>query len=198
MLNRTSSLILSVAVATVCPFAVNDVEADGCVGMDLDKRFAFLIAQTRCCGAAGRRTSAKGGQHERIVARRLALLSPLSPGINRQRVAAGRRSRHVLRLVKLWLKAPVEERDDAGTRRITGGKNSKPPQPAKEKGEVLAGGGEHGVGPVAVAALEVIAVHAMFGLQIADDRLEGGAAIDLVVVRLVHSPHLDGEPVERG
>jgi hypothetical protein len=38
----------------------------------------------------------------------------------------------------------------------------------------------------------------MFGLQIADDRLEGGAAIDLVVVRLVHSPHLDGEPVERG
>jgi RNA-directed DNA polymerase len=33
--------------------------------------------------------------------------------------------RHVLRLIKLWLKAPVEERDDNGTRRMTGGKNSK-------------------------------------------------------------------------
>ena len=33
--------------------------------------------------------------------------------------------RHVLRLIKLWLKTPVEERDDDGTRRMTGGKNSK-------------------------------------------------------------------------
>src|SRR5471032_2128758 len=33
--------------------------------------------------------------------------------------------RHVLRLIKLWLKAPVEERDDDGTRRMTGGKGSK-------------------------------------------------------------------------
>jgi RNA-directed DNA polymerase len=33
--------------------------------------------------------------------------------------------RHVLRLIKRWLKAPVEERDDDGTRRMTGGKNSK-------------------------------------------------------------------------
>jgi RNA-directed DNA polymerase len=33
--------------------------------------------------------------------------------------------RHVLRLIKLWLKAPVEERDDDGTRHMTGGKNSK-------------------------------------------------------------------------
>jgi hypothetical protein len=30
--------------------------------------------------------------------------------------------RHVLRLIKLWLKAPVEERDEDGTRRMTGGK----------------------------------------------------------------------------
>ena len=30
--------------------------------------------------------------------------------------------RHVLRLIKLWLKAPIEERDDGnGTRRIGGG-----------------------------------------------------------------------------
>ena len=33
--------------------------------------------------------------------------------------------RHVLRLIKLWLKAPVEERDGDGKRRMSGGKSSK-------------------------------------------------------------------------
>src|SRR5277367_1278996 len=33
--------------------------------------------------------------------------------------------RHVLRLLKLWLKAPVEERDGDGKRRMSGGKNGK-------------------------------------------------------------------------
>src|SRR3954451_13851510 len=33
--------------------------------------------------------------------------------------------RHVLRLIRLWLKAPVEERDGEGTRRMSGGKGSK-------------------------------------------------------------------------
>src|SRR5258705_13840238 len=33
--------------------------------------------------------------------------------------------RHVLRLIKLWLQAPIEERDgDGGTRRIVGGKSN--------------------------------------------------------------------------
>jgi RNA-directed DNA polymerase len=32
--------------------------------------------------------------------------------------------RHVLRLIKLWLKVPVEESDDDGKRRLTGGKSS--------------------------------------------------------------------------
>src|SRR5246500_3113369 len=32
--------------------------------------------------------------------------------------------RHVLRLIKLWLKAPIEERDRDGTRRMSGGKGS--------------------------------------------------------------------------
>jgi len=32
--------------------------------------------------------------------------------------------RHVLRLIKLWLKTPVEERDDDGKRRMTGGRKS--------------------------------------------------------------------------
>jgi len=33
--------------------------------------------------------------------------------------------RHVLRLIKLWLEAPVEERDGNGARRMTGGKGSR-------------------------------------------------------------------------
>jgi RNA-directed DNA polymerase len=33
--------------------------------------------------------------------------------------------RHVLRLIKLWLKAPIEERDGNGKRRMSGGKNGK-------------------------------------------------------------------------
>ena len=33
--------------------------------------------------------------------------------------------RQVLRLIKLWLKAPVEERDEDGNRRLTGGKKSE-------------------------------------------------------------------------
>jgi RNA-directed DNA polymerase len=33
--------------------------------------------------------------------------------------------RHVLRLIKLWLKTPVEERDDDGKRHMTGGKGSR-------------------------------------------------------------------------
>src|SRR5215475_9548858 len=32
--------------------------------------------------------------------------------------------RHVLRLIKLWLKAPIEERDGEGTRRMSGGKSN--------------------------------------------------------------------------
>src|SRR4029077_442727 len=32
--------------------------------------------------------------------------------------------RHVLELIKLWLRAPVEERDDDGTRRMSGGKSN--------------------------------------------------------------------------
>ena len=32
--------------------------------------------------------------------------------------------RHVLRLIKLWLKAPVEERDGDGKRRMSGGKGA--------------------------------------------------------------------------
>ena len=33
--------------------------------------------------------------------------------------------RNVLRLIKMWLKAPIEERDEDGTRRMSGGKGNK-------------------------------------------------------------------------
>lgn len=41
-----------------------------------------------------------------------------------QCVARRIEDRKVLRLIKMWLKAPVEERDDQGKRRMTGGKKS--------------------------------------------------------------------------
>lgn len=50
-------------------------------------------------------------------------------------------------------------------------------QPAQEQGEVEAGGGQHGIDAIAGMALEVIAVHAMLGLDVADDWLDGGAAL---------------------
>jgi RNA-directed DNA polymerase len=33
--------------------------------------------------------------------------------------------RNILRLIKMWLKAPVEERDESGGKRMTGGRNAK-------------------------------------------------------------------------
>lgn len=40
-------------------------------------------------------------------------------------VAARISDRNILRLIKMWLKSPVEERDKDGTRRISGGKHNK-------------------------------------------------------------------------
>ena len=70
----------------------------------------------------------------------------------------------------------------------------KPPQPAQEKGEVVSGGGQHGVGTIAIAALEVIAVPAVLGFEVADDRLDRGAAFHLAADRSGHPPHLAGHP----
>lgn len=39
----------------------------------------------------------------------------------------------------------------------------------------VAGGGEHGVGAVAVATLEMVTAHSVVVLEMADHRLDGGA-----------------------
>lgn len=46
---------------------------------------------------------------------------------------------------------------------------------------VGAGGGEHGVDAVAVAALEVVTIHPVLGLEVSDAGLDGGPASHLPV-----------------
>lgn len=60
--------------------------------------------------------------------------------------------------------------------------------------EVPTGGCEDGVDSVAVAALEVVAVHAVLGLEVVDDRLDGGAALHLAFDRGGGSADLAGDP----
>jgi hypothetical protein len=57
-----------------------------------------------------------------------------------------------------------------------------PCQPAQQQTEVVAGGGEDGVGAVAVAALQIVAIQTVLGLEMADDprqRLCGGGSCAL-------------------
>ena len=61
--------------------------------------------------------------------------------------------RDVLRLIKMWLKAPVEERDENGKRRMTGGKQSTVRDSARRSGQPDAGQ------PVHEPVVEVLAEH---------------------------------------
>jgi hypothetical protein len=49
-------------------------------------------------------------------------------------------------------------------------------EPTDKAAEVVAGGGEDGVGGVPLAEPEIVAAHAVLGLEMADDRLDGGSA----------------------
>lgn len=49
-------------------------------------------------------------------------------------------------------------------------------EPTDEAAEVVAGGGEDGVGRVPLAEPEIIASHAVRGLEMADDGFDGGPA----------------------
>ena len=51
--------------------------------------------------------------------------------------------------------------------------------PLDEAAEVVAGGGENGVGCVTLTMPEVVAAHSVFGFEMADDRLDGGAPAQL-------------------
>ena len=52
------------------------------------------------------------------------------------------------------------------------------PQPPDQEAKVVADGGEHGVAGVA-AVSEMIAARAVLGLEMADDRLDGGPPLEL-------------------
>ena len=56
----------------------------------------------------------------------------------------------------------------------------RPFDPAEEQAEVAAGGGEHGVDALAVATVEATAVDAVLGLEMADHRLDGGVAMEIL------------------
>ena len=75
MLNLAFNRILSGGGSDGHPFAVDNPQADGRVGMDLDKRFALLTAQTRDIAMllVDKLTWPKRGEHKRIVALRLTL-----------------------------------------------------------------------------------------------------------------------------
>ena len=50
------------------------------------------------------------------------------------------------------------------------------PQPGEEEAEVVAGGGEDGVDGIALGSSQIIALHAMLILDVADERFDCGAA----------------------
>ena len=60
--------------------------------------------------------------------------------------------RHVLWLIKLWLQAPVEERDDDGKRRMSGGKGNKRGTPQGGVVKPVAGRHLHEPVPEALAS----------------------------------------------
>ena len=72
--------------------------------------------------------------------------------------------------------------------------HKSPRQPAQEEAEVVAGGGEHGIDAIAVAPFEIIAAHAVLGLDVADDRLDRGAPLHLAADRGGDAPDLAGDP----
>ncbi len=69
----------------------------------------------------------------------------------------------------------------------------RPPPPIKfgnrqrawtERAEVVTGGGDDGIGAVALVTSEVVAVHTVLGLDVADHRLDRGPALHFAADRL--------------
>jgi hypothetical protein len=64
------------------------------------------------------------------------------------------------------------------------------PQPPDQKAEVVAGGSEDGVDGVRLGVSEIVAAHAMLGLEMPDDELDGGASAHLALDLRCHAPLL--------
>ena len=79
-----------------------------------------------------------------------------------------------------------EQCRDQGTQKLC--------QPAQEEAEVVTGGGEDGIDAVALTALEMVAVRAVFGFEMADDRLDRGSAFHLAADGSGDAPHLAADP----
>ena len=67
------------------------------------------------------------------------------------------------------------------------------PEPSDQAAEVVADGGEDGVGGVAPTVPEIVAAHAVLGFEMADDRLDGGPAAQLAFDLGCHAPFLAGD-----
>lgn len=52
-------------------------------------------------------------------------------------------------------------------------------RPVEQEAEVVAHGGEDSIDGIAFAVGEIVAIHAMLVLDVADDRLDGGPALHL-------------------
>ena len=67
-------------------------------------------------------------------------------------------------------------------KRFTGQQGAqKLPQPAKQSGEVVADGGQHGVCCIAMAADQIVAVHAVVAFQVADDGLYSRTSLEFAL-----------------
>ena len=66
-------------------------------------------------------------------------------------------------------------------------------EPFEQASEVVAGGGEDGVGGVAVGSGEVVSAHAVLRFRVADDRFDGGTAAQLAFDGLGDAASLAGD-----
>ena len=64
------------------------------------------------------------------------------------------------------------------------------PQPGEEEAEVITGGGKDSVDGVAGGMRQVVAVHAVLGLEMADDGLDRRTASHLALDLRCHTPLL--------
>jgi hypothetical protein len=64
----------------------------------------------------------------------------------------------------------------------------------RRKAEVVAGGGEDGVDAITPWSLEIVTAYAVLGHEMADDGLDGGAALHLAAVGGGDPANLAGDP----